>query len=73
MSDEIEINNCCYCNCEISIHSQSCGYCSRQISLGLMEPIFYNYKEDDEPPRKKQKIDNLEPLRNDVKQDNKQD
>lgn len=74
--EQLEINNCCYCNCEINIHSQSCGYCSRQISLGLMDPIFYNNEEinneTNELSIKNQKME-LETFRDNVKQNNKQD
>lgn len=27
------MNTCCFCNCEISEHSQACGSCARQGSM----------------------------------------
>lgn len=61
-------NTCCFCNCEISEHSQTCGHCARQASMasigyGTM-PSFYEESGSDTEIEQ----DETEALRTEVEQ-----
>ncbi len=42
---EEEKNYCCFCSCEISSHSQSCGKCMR-TSFYIPLPLYNNDDDD---------------------------